>query len=122
MKALALVDKGIRPLGPGQGAHIRLRTLCTLVRTQTVTKTKARTLVTVTNFDPSNTTGREKIPCCNISKGREHIMKPFFRERKRPAQSNPSQTRSPAFLYKRGKASLDLALESSIAQPQDCCL
>lgn len=59
MKALARQGSQ-SACGPGQGAHNQLRTLCTLVRAHTMTKKEASASVTVINFDPSNTTLREK--------------------------------------------------------------
>lgn len=99
MKALSLARQGNWIVcGPGQGAHIQLRTLYTLVRTHTMTKKEASASVTVINFDPSNTTLREKIPCGNIYKGREHTMKLFFKERKICAKQ-PNSNKEPCLPF-----------------------
>lgn len=96
-----LLDKGIRlhMVSPSGHSHSVEKTVLPCKNT-TMTKKKARTSVTVINFDPSSTTLREKIPCCNIYGGQEHTMKSFIRKRKKSAQSNPTQTRSLAFLFK----------------------
>lgn len=62
-------------------------------------KKEASASVTVINFDPSNTALREKIPCGNIYKGREHTMKLFSIEERKVCTKQSNSNKEPRLLF-----------------------